>query len=220
MLKNTLICCLFMLPNIAFSTSGSCSKTPLSHYLLHEDNIIVSFTVTASEFSEPNKNFIDIAISKEFYSHKLPDTRIIIAAENGFGPPLSTFSKNIEWLTVLSKHKNTYIIAGCAPVLSIENGMVQGETGLDVLSQIGAPVSIEILDIALTAFQQGIRSADDVCQSTNSYCTNRTTYDVNTGILNLPSVEYSSFFGSKIYGQVKMQQTSGAIDAFKIIEIK
>ncbi|WP_221893707.1 hypothetical protein [Bathymodiolus japonicus methanotrophic gill symbiont] len=51
MLKNALICLLWLLPNIAFATSGSCSNTQLADYLMHEDKSIVSFTMVNSQFS-------------------------------------------------------------------------------------------------------------------------------------------------------------------------
>jgi len=212
---------LFLLPNIAFATSGSCSNTQLSDFLMHEANIIVSFTVIDSQFSvQTENNFIEIEISREFYSNKLQQTRITIDTENGFAPELSKFSKNIEWLTVLAKYKDTYIIAGCAPTLTIENTLVQGKTGIQVLDNKSAPVDVEMLDLALQAFQQGISSADAVCKSANTYCNEKTSYDIETGILNLPSVEYTTFIGNKAYAKATMQQMSDDSNTFRITEIK
>ncbi|WP_428356489.1 hypothetical protein [Methyloprofundus sp.] len=221
MLKNYIVGLLLMLPSVAFSTSGSCSNTQLSDYLMHEDNIIVSFRVIDSQFSgQIDNNFIEIEITKEFYSKKLTDTRIKIETENGFGPALSTFTKNIEWLTVLSKYKDTYIFAGCAPTLTIENAIVQGETGINVLDQMGDSVSVEMLELALNAFQQGISSADSVCKSSNSYCSERATYNIETGVLNLPSVEYTSLFGGKVYAKAKMQKVSNDLKTYQITELE
>jgi len=217
MLKNAMFLLFLLFPNIAFSSSGSCSNTLLSDYLMHENNIIVSFKVINSQFSD--NNFIEIEITKEFYSNKMESTNIKIDTENGFGPELSTFEKNIEWLTVISKFKDSYIIAGCAPVLTIENKMVIGETGINILNELDKPVSVQIFDLALNAFQQGISSANKVCKSSNTYCTERATYDIKTGILSLPSVEYTSF-GFKVYAKAKLEKVSEDIKIFVITEIE
>ncbi|NOQ13790.1 MAG: hypothetical protein GQ583_04820 [Methyloprofundus sp.] len=182
MVKDFMFFLFLLLPNIAFSSSGSCSNTALSDYLMYEDNIIVSFKVINSQFSD--NNFIEIEITKEFYSKKIENINIKIDTENGFGPMLSTFEKNIEWLTVISKFKDSYIIAGCAPMLIIENETVIGDTGIDILTKIDKPVSVQMFDLALNAFQQGISLADKVCKSSNSYCTERATYDIKTGTLS------------------------------------
>jgi len=187
---------------------------------MNEDNIIVSFRVINSQFAD--NNFIEIEITKEFYSNKMESTNIKVR-ENGFGPMLSTFEKNIEWLTVITKFKDFYITAGCAPVLTIEDKMVIGETGIDILNETGKPVSVQMFDLALNAFQQGISSADKVCKSPNSYCTERATYDIETGILSLPSVEYEkSFFGfeSRSYAKAKLKKVSEDIKTFVITEIE
>ncbi|WP_428355400.1 hypothetical protein [Methyloprofundus sp.] len=184
---------------------------------LQDLGIIVSFRVINSEFSE--NNFIEIEITKEFYSNKIESSNIKIDKENGFGPMLSTFEKNIEWLTVISKFNDSYIIAGCAPTLIIENEMVIGETGIDILNKRDKQVSVQMFDLALNAFQQGISLADKVCKSSNRYCTERATYDIKTGTLSLPSVEYTSF-GFKVYAKAKLEKVSEGIETFVITEIE
>ena len=215
--KNTMFFLFLLLPNIAFSSSGSCSNTVLSDYLMSEDNIIVSFKVINSQFSD--NNFIEIEITKEFYSEKIENINIKIDTENGFSPMLSAFEKNIEWLTVISKFNDSYIIAGCAPMLVVENETVIGDTGIDILTNIDKPVSVQMFDLALNAFQQGISLADKVCKSSNSYCTERATYDIKTGTLSLPSVEYTSF-GFKVYAKAKLEKVSEDITTFVITEIE
>jgi hypothetical protein len=219
--KNYLICLLLLFPNIAFSSSGSCHpNTKLSDYLMHENNIIVSFKVIDRQFSEnSDSNFIEIDVKKEFYSNKIENTIIKIDTENGFGPTLNMFKKDIEWLTVISKFKNSYIFSGCAPTLRIENGILIGETGIDILKKSSEPISVQMFDLALNAFQQGISLADNVCKSSNSYCTERATYDVKTGSLSLPSIEYT-YFGIKTYAKVRMEKVSDHIKTFEITEIK
>lgn len=187
---------------------------------MHENNIIVSFKVINSQFSENSEsNFIEIEVTKEFYSNKIENTLIKIDTENGFGPTLNMFEKNIEWLTVISKFKDSYIVSGCAPTLTIENGILTGETGIDILKKSSQPVSVQMFDLALNAFQQGISSADDVCKSSNSYCNERATYDFKTGSLSLPSVEYK-YFGVKIYANVMMKKVSKDIKTFEITKIE
>ncbi len=222
MINRYIICLLLLLPNIAFSSN--CGIQKLSNYLMNEDNIIVSFKVINSQFLENSeRNFIDIEIKKEFFPQKIESTNIRIDTENGFGPALSTFKKDTEWLTVLSKFKNSYIIAGCAPTLTIEDRNVIGDTGIEILNETSKPVNIQMFELALNAFQQGIGLADKVCKSPNSYCTDRATYDIETGILSLPSVEYEkSFIGfkSRSYAKAKLEKVSENIKTFVITEIE
>lgn len=218
--KKYIICVFLLPPNIVLANSGSCANTKLSDYLMHENNIVVSFKVINSQFLENSEsNFIEIEVTNEFYSNKIENTNIVIDTENSFGPALKMFKKNIEWLTVLSKFNDSYIISGCAPSLTIENGLIIGETGIDILNQSTKPLSLEMFDLALNAFQQGISSADKVCKSLNSYCTERATYDIETGSLSLPSVEYSSF-GFKAYAKVRMEKVSDDIKTFEITAIE
>jgi len=79
MLRNSIICLLFILPNIAFSSSARCSDIPLSNFLMHEDNVIVSFTVTDCQLSQQaGTHFIKIEITTAFYSTKLNNSRLKI----------------------------------------------------------------------------------------------------------------------------------------------
>lgn len=157
MIKKYILIFLLLLPTTAFSASGGCSSVQLSDFLMHEKNIIVSFKVIDSQFLPGTGiHFIELEISREFYSNKITKTILKIDTENEFGPALSSFAKNVEWLTVITQVDDFYVIAGCAPRLIIENDMVVGETGIAVLDKLETEVSVEMLDLVLGAFQQGI----------------------------------------------------------------
>lgn len=116
--------------------------------------------------------------------------------------------------------KTLVLLQDAAPALTIENEMVLGETGINILGKMGDSVSLGMLDLALNAFQQEINSADNVCKSPNSYCTERAIYNIETGILNLPSIEYTPFLGGKIYTKTKMQKVGDDLTTFLIAEIE
>ena len=82
------------------------------------------------------------------------------------------------------------------------------------------PVSIELFDMTLGIFQQGLSLADTVCQSAsaNAYCVKRATYDLETGILDLPSVEFLRF-GFRNYTKAKLQKTGDNPMTFSVMEI-
>lgn len=222
MIKGYLISFLLLLPNIVFSSN--CSDIKLSDYLMDESKIIVSFKVINSQFLENSEsNFIDIEVTKAFFPKKIENVNIRIDSEIEFGPTLRTFEKDTEWLAVLSKFNNSYFIAGCASTLIIENGSIIGDTGIEILHETSEPVSVHLFELALNAFQQGISLADQVCKRSNSYCTERATYDIETGVLSLPSVEYEqSFFGfkSRSYAKAKLEKVSEDIKTFVVTEIE
>jgi len=75
--------------------------------------------------------------------------------------------------------------------------MIDGQTGKVVLDELDDGITPEKFTLALNAYQQGISSADIVCRNTNSHCSGaRATYDVETGVLNLPTVAvFQPIFG-------------------------
>ena len=102
MFHKFLFCLILVSPNVAFP---SCANLLLSDYVRNEANILVSFTVTDSQISTiVNDSYIDISITEEFNTSFIDDPRIRIDTESDlFGPPLSEFTENIEWLSVLTK---------------------------------------------------------------------------------------------------------------------
>jgi len=219
MFNKFLFCALLAFPNLAFPI---CVANPLlSDYVMNEANILVSFTVTGSQISTvvPD-SYIDISITEEFNSNIIDDPRIRINTESILGPSLSEFTENIEWLSVLTKTEESgYFFAGCAPKLQIESGVVIGNTGLKVLDDSDEDITVEKFMLALNAYQQGISSADTVCQSDNSYCSGaRATYDASTEVLNLPTVAVSAF-PTLFYTNAKMQKTGDSPVTFRVIEL-
>lgn len=218
MFNKFLFCALLAFPNLAFPI---CANTLLSDYVRNEANILVSFTVTDSQISTivPD-SYIDILITEEFNSNIIDDPSIRINTESLLGPSLSEFTENIEWLSVLTKTEESgYTFAGCTPKLQIENGVVIGQTGLQALDDSDEDITIENFTLALNAYQQGISSADTVCQSDSSYCSGaRAIYDASTEVLSLPTVAISASSGLS-YANAKMQKTGDSPVTFRVIEL-
>lgn len=198
----------------AFSLSCAGNLSISDFYLFHQDNIIVSFYVTDSHTSTlVSENYMDIQITNEFNSNQIADPNIRIHGESA-----AIYSKGVEWVSVLLKQADSYSISLCTPKLTIEEGHIIGETGLAAIDNSDTPVTIEWFNMALSVFQQGLSLADDVCQSSTDYCANKVTYDRDSGILDLPSVEYLQF-GFPVYTKAKLQKTGDNPMTFQVIEI-
>lgn len=129
-------------------------------------------------------------------------------------------TQNTKWLTSLTKSGGFYFISECSPILPVENDFIVGKTGLNILDDSTNKVSLQTFKLAISAYHQGIMSADMVCKSANAYCSEtKPIYDMETGLLNLPSVQYSQF-GVPVYAQVKMQKISENPIKFTVTEIK
>ncbi len=204
-------------PNSVFALS--CAGLPLSQYIMIEDSNIIALKVVDTGQSTGSGNaYIDIEVTKKFISRENINSSIRIKLNPYDEPSLNQFSKNSEWLAVLGKSGDSYIIAPCAPVLPVENGFVMGKTGITVLDSSPDNVSLELFELAINAYQQGIVSAGTVCKSPNSYCSEtKAVYDIETGILNLPTVQYS-LFGTPVYVKAKMQKISDNPINFTVIE--
>lgn|GEM_PF-6961927 len=197
----------------AFSLSCVPDLSISDFYLFHKDNIIVSFYVTDSHTSYlVPETYMDIQITKVFNSNKIIDTELRIYGESAY-----MYSKGVEWVSVLLKQDDSYSISICTPKLTIEDGNIIGKTGFTVFDNDETPASVEMFDKALSIFQQGLSLADDVCQSASEYCVNRVTYDTETGILDLPSVQYMQF-GFRVYTKAKLQKTGDSPITFKVID--
>lgn len=206
-----------MFPTLGFSTS--CASTSIVDFLLYKNNTLVSFKVIDSYMSDDlmHQSF-DIKITKEFISNDIENMDLTINSKPDFGPSLKSLPKDTEWLGVLIKRENSYSFALCAPTLSIENGNISGETGLDILDDSENEITLETFDLALNVYQQGLASADKVCQSSSPYCTHKSQYDSESGILELPSVSYYSDFG-KIYTKATLKKTNDNPMTFTLIEL-
>lgn len=221
MYKKYFIYFLLFFPSVGLSLT--CSSQPLVSSLLYKNNIIVRFKVVDSQLLNNSiQQSFDIHITKEFNSNQIENTILNIITTSGFGPSLSDLPKESEWLGVLIKGNNSYSLAVCAPILTIENGNIIGNTGLNALDNSEDDITVEAFDLALQVYQQGLSSADTVCQSSSSYCTKKAKYDIETGILDLPSVAYKRrFFNfeSSVYAQAKMKKISDNPMTFTVIEL-
>lgn len=218
MLKRAIVF-LLLLPNIVFAFV--CAELPLSQYAMMENVKIVTFNVVDTKAStDSGHGYIDVEITQEFISNEITSPPIRIKPSVFDKVSLNKFTKNTEWLAALEKSGDFYIISGCAPVLPVENGFIAGNTGINILDNSKNKVPLEAFKLAINAYQQGIISADTVCKSANSYCTEtKAIYDRETGILNLPTVQYSQF-GIPLYVQAKMQKISDGPMKFTVTEIK
>lgn len=210
------VVCLFS-PNSVFALS--CTGLPLSQYIMIENiNIVALKVVDTGESTAFGDAYIDVEVTKKFISTENINSSIRIKLNPYDEPSLNQFSKNSEWLAVLGKSDDSYIIAPCAPVLSVENEFVMGRTGINVLDSLTSKVTLESFELAINAYQQGIASANTVCKSPNAYCSEtKAVYDIETGILDLPTVQYS-LFGAPVYVKAKMQKVSDNPMSFTVIE--
>ncbi len=217
MLYKYLIYTLLMLPNVAFAI---CANNSLSDFVRFENSIFIAFKVTDTHLSNTVDSYIDIEVIQEFNSNVIEDKNIRIKNESFLGPSVSEFSQNNEWLSVLVKtEKESYIFSACTPKLIVENETIIGDTGINALDNSDDILTIEKFALALNAYQQGISLADEVCKSANSYCKQTlATYDVETGILNLPTVTYP-ILGTPVYVKAKMQKTGDNPVTFTVIEL-
>ncbi len=104
MFHKSLFFALLIFPNVAFPTS-CWNNVVLSDFAILDDNILVTFTVTDSQISAvTSDNYIDISVTREFNSNIIEDPNIQIhaASNSGLAPELSEFTKDVEWLSVLS----------------------------------------------------------------------------------------------------------------------
>jgi hypothetical protein len=221
MYKKYFIYFLLLFPTVALSFT--CSSQPIVTFLLNENNIVVSFKIIDSKITDKLAlQSLDIKITKEFNSSQIENTTVKINHPSITSSSFSHLSKDIEWLSILSKGKNSYYFPLCISGLIIENGIISGNTGIDALDNSDTDITIEAFDTALKAYQQGLALADTVCQSSSPYCTKKAKYDIETGILDLPSVSYARRFfniGSSAYAQAKMKKTSDNPMTFTVIEL-
>jgi len=200
----------------AFSISCVPDLGISEYYLFYDNSIIVSFNVIDSHTAYyVSENYMDIQITHEFNSNQITDTDLRIYSEGVY-----KYTKGTEWVGVLLKNDDSYVVPLCAPALSIENGNIIGKTGMTVLDEGDSPVSIELFDTTLSVFQQGLSLADTVCQSASAdvYCVKRATYDLETGILDLPSVSYLKF-GFREYNKAKLQKMGDNPMTFSVQEL-
>lgn len=227
MIKSYIICLILLLPNITFADLR-CSPAPLAEYLMYggEDGpTIVSFKVIKGYPFPGHVQTLEVEIIKAFFPKKIENTHMQIGtASISDDPKISMFKKDTEWLAVIWGSDDFNEMAGCGSTLAIKNGNIKGNTGIEILNETNEPVSVQMFELALNAFQQGISLADQVCKSSNSYCTERATYDIDTGILSLPSVEYEFGVipGAEIrhHTKVKLKKVGEGIKTFVITEIE
>lgn len=202
-------------------TFASYISVPLSYYAMQEDQNIIVLKVLHSQIATSEDSaYIDAEITHQFRTQETIASTIRIPFSR-----LNTFfhlqlTEGSQWLTVLKRLEDTYIIPECTPALPVEHNFITDKTGLNILDNSPNKVSLGAFKLAMYAYQQGIASADKVCKSDNTYCVNtKATYDTDTGLLSLPTVQYSEF-GIPTYANATLQKTSDNPTQFTVTELK
>ena len=216
-------------PNITLALS--CIDWSISQYaMIDNQNFVALKVINIGELEVINKeeliggssynSYIDAEITQEFITTENINSVIRIEFFDYFDLLRNKFTKNPEVITILNKSENKFSISPCTPTIPIENGFIVGKTGINILDSSTNDVSINDFKLAINSYKQGIASADLVCKSNNSYCTKtKATYDIETKILNLPTVQYYQF-GVPVYIKAKMKKISDNPMNFTIIESK